>query len=121
MRFSLNTSAALRAIPVALLMCLGAVSAQAASPTGPGPVGCSSQDPQICKREAAAAKQAERTGQLTAPDAQALERNALARCAVFKTDEGKSDCEARVRNAQGASGSVNGGGLLLEATTPVRQ
>lgn len=119
MRFSLTSSAA------ALLLCLGAVGAHAASPTrshsaAATEAGCSSQNAQICQREAAAARQAGRTGQLTAPDAQVLERNALARCAAFKNDEGRSDCEARVRNAR-ASGSVNGGGQLLEATTPVRQ
>ncbi|QIL82091.1 hypothetical protein G7047_20790 [Diaphorobacter sp. HDW4A] len=120
MRFSLSSSAALRAIPVALLMCLATVGAQAAKPqAAQGEAGCSSQNPQICQREAAAARQAGRGGQLTAPDSQALERNALSRCAVFKTDEGRSDCEARVRNAR-TSGSVNGGGELLEATTPVR-
>ena len=116
MRFSLTSTAA------ALLLCLGTVGAHAASPTRSAPVeeGCSSATPQICQREAAAARQAGRGGQLTAPDAQAQERNALARCAVFKTEESKGDCEARVRNAR-ASGSVNGGGQLLEATTPVRQ
>ncbi|MPM30897.1 hypothetical protein SDC9_77449 [bioreactor metagenome] len=121
MRFSLTSSAALRAIPAALLLCLSAVGVQAASPKGAAvEAGCSSQNPQICQREAAAARQAGRSGQLTAPDSAALERNAMARCAAFKSDEGKSDCEARVRNAR-ASGSVNGGGELLEATTPVRQ
>ena len=116
MRFSL-TSSSLRAIPAALLLCLGAVGAHAATPAEEG---CSSTNAQICKREAAAARQAARGGQLSNPDSSALERNALARCGVFKTDEGRSDCEARVRNAR-ASGSVNGGGQLLEATTPVRQ
>ncbi|QNP50255.1 hypothetical protein [Diaphorobacter aerolatus] len=116
MRFSL-TSSSLRAIPAALLLCLGAVGAHAATPVEEG---CSSANPQICQREAAAARQASRGGQLTAPDASALERNALARCAAFKTDEGRGDCEARVRAAR-SSGSVNGGGQLLEATTPVRQ
>ena len=120
MRFSLSTSAALRAIPVALLMGFATVGAQAAkSHAAPSEAGCSSQNQQICQREAAAARQAGRSGQLTAPDSQAQERNAMARCAVFKTDEGRSDCEARVRNAR-SSGSVNGGGELLEATTPVR-
>lgn len=113
MRFSLTSSAA------ALLLCLGAVGAHAAPATAAEP-GCSSQNSQVCQREAAAARQAKRTGQLTAPDAAVLERNALARCAVFKTEQGRSDCEARVRNRR-ASGSVEGGGELLEATTPVSQ
>ncbi len=117
MRFSLTSSAALRTIPAALLLCLGAVSAHAASPTKEQ---CSSNNPQVCQREAAAARQASRAGGLSAPTPEALERNALARCAVFKAEIDKEACEARVRNAP-ISGSVFGGGQLRQATTTVNQ
>lgn len=82
--------------------------------------GVAQESRMACMREAGAAAQAARTGQLTSGDAGAYERNALARCEVFKTDEDRSDCEARVRSGATVSGSVEGGGLLREAVTPVR-
>lgn len=75
-----------------------------------------------CVREAGAAAQAARNGQLTSPGESTYERNAMARCEVFKTPQDRSDCQARLRGSP-VSGSVEGGGLLREATTmvPARQ
>ena len=76
------------------------------------------QDPAACAREAGAARQAARQGQLTsAPDYTA---NALARCAAHAPAE-RTACEARV-NGTGdtrVDGSVMGGGLLRESVTTV--
>lgn len=70
-------------------------------------------------REAAAARQAERQGQLGgAQSADQYERNALARCQVFKTDDDRNSCVQRVRHGQ-VSGSVQGGGILMESTEQV--
>ena len=66
-------------------------------------------------REAAAAVQADRQGQLSGGSNDQLRNNALARCAVFKVEEDKRACEARITQGQG-SGSVQGGGVLREYT-----
>lgn len=67
-------------------------------------------------REEAAARQAAKQGQLgDGQSASQYERNALARCQVFKTDEDRNSCAQRVRNGQ-VSGSVQGGGILMEST-----
>lgn len=71
-----------------------------------------------CLQEAGAAAQAARSGQLTSPGDSSYQQNAMARCEVFKTQDDKSACQARLRN-NAASGSVEGGGLLREATTQV--
>jgi len=76
-----------------------------------------------CLREAGAALQAARRGNLTSSEAERLDNNALQRCEVFKSDESHAACVARVRDA--GSGSVPEGGLLRESTittiTPVPQ
>ncbi|MDF1486134.1 hypothetical protein PY257_13245 [Ramlibacter sp. H39-3-26] len=74
-----------------------------------------------CLHEAEAALQAERAGQLAGGDAATYERNALQRCAVFKSAEDRSDCRARMSGGGTTSGSVEGGGLLREAVTPLSQ
>ncbi len=73
-----------------------------------------------CLREIGAAAQAARTGDLRSPGDSTYEQNAMARCEVFKTPQDRSDCQARLQGSP-VSGSVAGGGLLREATTPVRQ
>nr|WP_225783766.1 hypothetical protein [Xenophilus sp. Marseille-Q4582] len=76
------------------------------------------QDPAACAREAGAARQAARQGQLTsAPDYSA---NALARCAVHPPAE-RTACEARVTGTGQTTvdGSVMGGGLIRETVTTV--
>ena len=67
-------------------------------------------------REDAAAKAEARRGRLD--DGQSMsqyERNAFARCQVFKADIDRQACAERVR-AGAASGSVKDGGILREAT-----
>ena len=70
------------------------------------------------EREAAAALQAERKGQLTGASGDQFANNAVARCAVFKMEEDKRACVDRVAKGQG-SGSVEGGGILREYTYTV--
>jgi hypothetical protein len=70
--------------------------------------------------EAAAARDEARRGKLeskAAPDDQ-LQRNALARCDVFKVELDRQACTERVRNGQ-VSGSVEGGGTITEYTQQV--
>ena len=65
-------------------------------------------------RNAAAAKRAGKLGN----DGD-FAANAMKRCEVFKTEDDKSACKARVMNSANAQGSVAGGGVLLEAETVV--
>lgn len=70
-------------------------------------------------REAAAVKEEARRGRLgDGQSASQYEQNAVARCNVFKTDLDRQACVGRVRNGQ-TSGSVEGGGLLMEYTQQV--
>ena len=76
------------------------------------------QDPAACAREAGAAREAARQGQLTsAPDYTA---NALARCAAHAPLE-RTACEARITGAGQArvEGSVMGGGVIRESVTTI--
>jgi hypothetical protein len=67
-------------------------------------------DPAACRREAAAARAAARTGALTPGD----KANALARCEVQAVPAADRDlCRRRVEQGQ-VSGSVEGGGQLIE-------
>ena len=68
-----------------------------------------------CLREAGAALQASRNGQLTGA---AGSEAATQRCTVFKDAAEQAECVRRVQNAP-ASGSVPGGGVLRESTTTV--
>ena len=70
-----------------------------------------------CEREAGAAAQAARSGDLRSMDASTYERNALARCDAFKTPQDKAECQARMGSRATVGGSVEGGGLLRELTT----
>lgn len=79
--------------------------------------GASHQDRATCLREASAAYQEVRRGQLGNGDGQ-FERNRLIRCNV-QSPQDRLACE---RNANGegvTSGSVNGGGIIREITTTV--
>lgn len=78
------------------------------------------QGRETCLKEAGAALQAARSGQLTSQEtaASGYERNALQRCEVFKTPVDRDACMARVRSGT-QDGSVAGGGILMEATTQV--
>ncbi len=64
-------------------------------------------------KEAAAARQADRQGQLSGRSGDQYANNAVARCAVFKMEEDKRACADRVSKGQD-SGSVQGGGILRE-------
>lgn len=118
----------IRAIPaIALFVAAGAVNAAPPS----GATGTSFQEERAacaqisapdsraaCIREAGAARQAARAGQLTPGAAADYERNAEQRCTVFREPVDRDACIARVKNGP-ASGTVSGGGVLLEAETPV--
>ena len=69
-------------------------------------------------REAAAALQADRQGQLTDRSNDQYAGNAVARCGVVRAEEDKRACVDRVTNGQD-SGSVQGGGILREYTYTV--
>lgn len=67
-------------------------------------------------REAAAAKAEAKKGKLDdGQSANQYERNAYARCGVFKTEADRLACVARVKDGA-VSGSVKDGGILREAT-----
>ena len=72
------------------------------------------------QREAAAAREESRRSTPRTQDEQ-LQRNALARCDVFKGESDRHACVERVRNGQ-VSGSVKDGGTITEFTqqVPVR-
>lgn len=79
--------------------------------------GSSNQDRATCLKEAGAARDEARRGQLT-DDRDADRQNAVARCnALPESDRG--DCVRRVRGDGTASGSVGGGGIFRETVTTV--
>ena len=79
--------------------------------------GQSGQDLKTCLREASAALQASRQGQLDDQNAR-YTRNALERCKPLPSDEAK-DCRDRIlgQGAVSVTGSVKGGGLYREKVT----
>ncbi|TAM43719.1 MAG: hypothetical protein EPN61_07845 [Burkholderiaceae bacterium] len=79
--------------------------------------GQSSEDRATCLKEAGAALQAARSGQLTSESPADYQRNALRRCDE-QPPRDRQDCVARMQNP--AQGSVDGGGLLRQAQTPVQ-
>jgi len=73
----------------------------------------------VCLKEAAAAYQAARQGNLTADSPDIYRRNALARCQVLPQDD-REDCVRRVEGEGSmTSGSVAGGGIFSETKTVV--
>lgn len=79
--------------------------------------GRSGQDRTTCLREAAAARDEARRGQLSRGHTEAdRQRHALARCAVHPPEQ-RADCERLARGEGQASGSVAGGGVLRELVT----
>lgn len=98
----------------------GASSAMAASPVAPGSLPCDgvNQDRNACLRERGAAADMARRGNQPAPDAAALQQNALARCSRQPASD-REACEARVMSGT-TTGSVLGGGVIRQAETPVR-
>ena len=79
--------------------------------------GQSTEDRATCLKEAGAALQAARSGQLTSESGADYQRNAMLRCNE-QPPENRQDCVARMQEP--AQGSVTGGGLLREAQTPVK-
>ena len=74
------------------------------------------------QHEAAAVREEERAGRMPrGQDMDQYQRNALARCDVFREAEDRRSCVDRVRSAE-VSGSVKDGGVLREYTeqVPVR-
>ncbi len=78
------------------------------------------QDKAACMREAGAAQQASRRGDLAHADASVYEKNALARCNAQPAGE-RADCEKRIRGTGNTEidGSVMGGGAIRETTTVI--
>ena len=76
--------------------------------------GTSGQDRATCLREASAALQEARRGNLQGGDVTA---NALARCEGLP-DGDRQDCVLRVQGAGQSSGSVRGGGIVRELSRP---
>jgi hypothetical protein len=81
--------------------------------------GPSGEDRATCLKEAGAAADAARRGQLSHRD-EDYRRNALARCDGLPAQDEK-DCRARIEGAPGTStsGSVEGGGILRKRVTVV--
>lgn len=77
----------------------------------------SSQERTTCLREAAAARNEARRGQLTEENA-SYEDNALARCKALPPAD-RPDCVKRVHGQGIVSGSVEGGGIYRETRTTV--
>lgn len=73
-----------------------------------------------CLREAGAADQAARRGNLQEPN-QNYAQNALSRCQLQPEGLSRQACVARIQDTGNTtvSGSVAGGGLLFETVTPV--
>jgi hypothetical protein len=75
--------------------------------------GRSHQPQDVCLREASAALDAARRGQLAAEDPARLATNALARCDARPADQ-RSMCERMVRGDGTVTGSVDSGGFVRE-------
>ena len=81
--------------------------------------GRTSQDRATCLREASAALQESKRGNLN--DGQSdFERNRLVRCEK-QPPEDRQDCVRRMSSEARVSGSVEGGGVSRELVTPERK
>jgi len=78
--------------------------------------GRSNQDRATCLKEANAARDASKRGQLIDADAASYKRNALDRCKALAGDDAR-DCMTRMNGGGTASGSVEAGGLYRESVT----
>ncbi|CAN5710803.1 hypothetical protein BH11PSE7_BH11PSE7_02660 [soil metagenome] len=83
--------------------------------------GQSQQDRATCMREAGAARDEARKGNLTDPGASDLARNATVRCNAQPAAD-RDDCMKRITGAGDTQtqGSVMGGGVIRETVTPVK-
>ncbi|QRX82048.1 hypothetical protein [Glaciimonas sp. PAMC28666] len=77
--------------------------------------GTSNEDRATCLREAGAALQAAKKGQLTDPQAQ-LEQNRLSRCNALP-EQDRSDCVQRMQPGGVVEGNSRSGGILRESVT----
>jgi hypothetical protein len=75
--------------------------------------GTSNQDRTTCLKEAGAALQEARRGQLATAAGTSLEKNRLARCDVQRGTD-RDDCLSRMQGAGTTAGSAQGGGILRE-------
>ena len=78
--------------------------------------GKSNQDRATCLKEASAARDAAKRGQLSGADAVSYKKNALDRCKVLTGDDAR-DCMTRMNGGGTASGSVEAGGIYRESVT----
>lgn len=78
--------------------------------------GSSNQDRVTCLKEAGAARDAAKHGQLVDADAASYKKNSLDRCKVLTGDDAR-DCITRMNGGGTASGSVESGGLYRESVT----
>lgn len=81
--------------------------------------GKSHQDRATCLREAGAALQEARRNRLETVGGASFEANATARCNAQPAAD-RAACVQRIVGAGSAQGSVEGGGLIREAVTPVK-
>jgi hypothetical protein len=79
--------------------------------------GSSNQDRATCLKEAGAALQEARRGQLATAAGSELESNRVARCEVQRGAD-RDDCVLRMQGAGTAPGSAQGGGILRELSRP---
>jgi hypothetical protein len=79
--------------------------------------GLSNQDKATCLKEAGAALQEARRGQLSTAGDRELERNRIARCEVQKGVD-HEDCVMRMQGAGTTTGSAQAGGMLRELSRP---
>jgi hypothetical protein len=79
--------------------------------------GQSQQDRATCLREAGAALQEARRNRLESGSS--FEANATARCQAQPAED-REACVQRIMGAGSTQGSVEGGGLIREAVTPVK-
>lgn len=81
--------------------------------------GQSHQDRATCLREASAALQEARRNRLDSSSDSNLQANATARCNAQPATD-RDACVQRIMGAGSTRGSVEGGGLIREAVTPVK-
>ena len=123
---SIRRSGSLCAISAVLSVCAAAAMAVANTPSAEIQAryeqeratclnGTSNQDRATCLKEAGAARDEARKGQLNDGDAK-YHRNAKVRCEALAGDEAR-DCLARMKGKGTTSGSVEAGGILRETVT----
>ena len=78
--------------------------------------GRSNQDQATCLKEAGAARDAGKRGQLIDADAASYKKNAVDRCMALAGDDAR-DCMTRMNGGGTVSGSVEAGGLYRESVT----